>query len=174
MTAKDEAQALRTEIAALMKTVAALETERDDLKRRLEDLKPVSPPTAPPASGEVEQVLRRIGSLREILSSTASELSQLHADEVALAARRTRVLGDSCALLARAVGETGQAPPPIPLSISLPTSAALEARLSIRPVVDISEVAELIESLRPPRTPKEASAIEVEPPPPATTTADES
>ena len=92
-------------------------------------------------------MLARIEGLREMLASASSELSQLHADEVALGKKRSRVLTDACAILARAVGATGQAPPPIP-------SAALEAKLSIAPVVDISEVADLIESLRPPRTPK--------------------
>lgn len=96
---------------------------------------------------QVEHMLQRIEGLREMLAGASNELSQLHADEVALGKKRSRVLTDACALLARAVGATGQAPPPIP-------SAALEARFSIAPVVDISEVADLIESLRPPRAPK--------------------
>lgn len=96
---------------------------------------------------QVEHMLQRIEGLRELLSTASNELSQLHADEVALGKKRSRVLTDACALLARAVGATGQAPPPIP-------SAALEARFSMAPVVDISEVADLIESLRPPRAPK--------------------
>jgi hypothetical protein len=96
---------------------------------------------------QVEHMLQRIEGLREMLATASIELSQLHADEVALGKKRSRVLTDACALLARAVGATGQAPPPIP-------SAALEARFSIAPVVDISEVADLIESLRPPRAPK--------------------
>jgi hypothetical protein len=106
-------------------------------------------PAAPPHEvfAQVEHMLQRIEGLREMLSIASNELSQLHADEVALAKKRSRVLTDACALLARAVGATGQAPPPIP-------SAALEARFSIAPVVDISEVADLIESLRPPRAPK--------------------
>jgi uncharacterized phage infection (PIP) family protein YhgE len=114
--------------------------------------------SAPPAAGaagagsnevfaQVEHMLQRIEGLREMLATASIELSQLHADEVALGKKRSRVLTDACALLARAVGATGQAPPPIP-------SAALEARFSIAPVVDISEVADLIESLRPPRAPK--------------------
>lgn len=106
---------------------------------------------APPGSNEVfaqvEHMLQRIEGLREMLATASIELSQLHSDEVALGKKRSRVLTDACALLARAVGATGQAPPPIP-------SAALEARFSIAPVVDISEVADLIESLRPPRAPK--------------------
>src|SRR5688572_9778766 len=141
-TAKDEVQALRAEIGGMMKLLVSLETERDEMKKRLDASKPVTP-SAPPRGEAVEQMLRRMMSLREALASAAGELSQLHADEVALAARRTRVLGDSCALLARAVGETGQAPPPIPLAMPSP-SAALEARLELRPVVDISEVAEMI------------------------------
>jgi len=102
-----------------------------------------------PLSGgrEVEQMLARIGGLREMLATVAIELSQLHADEIALGKRRSRVLSDACALLARAVGTSGQAPPPLP-------SPALEARLTVAPVVDISEVADLIESLRPPRAAK--------------------
>ena len=118
---------------------------------------PTIPPLVPPPHivemasvtqhAQVEAMLARIEGLREMLASASIELSQLHADEVALAKRRSRVLTDACALLARAVGATGQAPPPIP-------SPSLEARLSIAPVVDISEVADLIESLRPPRSPK--------------------
>jgi hypothetical protein len=148
VTARDEVQALRAEMGAMMRMLVALETERDDLKKSLEAMRPQTPST-PPRSDIVEQMLRRMTSLRETLASTASELSQLHADEVELAARRTRVLGDACAVLSRAVGESGQAPPPLPLVVASP-SAALEARLSMRPVVDISEVAELIHSLRPP------------------------
>ncbi len=98
-------------------------------------------------TAQLEEALERIQGLRELLAMASVELSQLHADEVLLSKKRTRVLSDACALLQRAVGATGQAPPPIP-------SAALEARLSMSPVVDISEVADLIESLRPPRAPK--------------------
>lgn len=113
---------------------------------------PTIPPLVPPphivemaiatSNAQVEAMLARIEGLRELLATASIELSQLNADEVALATRRTRVLTDACALLARAVGATGQAPPPIP-------SKSLEARLSIAPVVDISEVADLIDSLRP-------------------------
>jgi len=98
----------------------------------------------PEVTAQVEAMLARIQGLREMLATAAIELSQLHSDEVALGKKRVRVLSDACALLARAVGATGEAPPPIP-------SLSLEARLSIAPVVDISEVADLIESLRPPR-----------------------
>jgi hypothetical protein len=117
----------------------------------------VAPPkaSAPPGPAapsheviaQVEHMLQRIDGLREMLATASIELSHLHADEVALGKKRSRVLTDACALLARAVGATGQAPPPIP-------SPALEARFSIAPVIDISEVADLIESLRPPRAPK--------------------
>lgn len=110
-----------------------------------EDVRPATPPHE--VIAQVEHMLQRIEGLREMLSTASNELSQLHADEVALGKKRSRVLTDACALLARAVGATGQAPPPIP-------SAALEARFSMAPVVDISEVADLIESLRPPRAPK--------------------
>ena len=135
---------------------------REDAKRLEEKLsatQSAKPASAPPAKAAgpvvissksneaVEQMLQRIEGLRELLATASIELSQLNADEVALAKKRSRVLTDACALLARAVGATGQAPPPIP-------SAALEARLSMAPVVDISEVADLIESLRPPRAPK--------------------
>ena len=108
-----------------------------------------APAVTPPHEvfAQVEHMLQRIEGLREMLAAASNELSQLHADEVALGKKRSRVLTDACAILARAVGATGQAPPPIP-------SAGLEARLSVAPVVDISEVADLIESLRPPRAPK--------------------
>lgn len=103
--------------------------------------------SAESVTAQLSEALNRIQGLRELLAMASVELSQLHADEVLLSKKRTRVLSDACALLQRAVGATGQAPPPIP-------SAALEARLSMSPVVDISEVADLIESLRPPRPPK--------------------
>lgn len=103
--------------------------------------------SADAVTAQLEEALDRIQGLRELLAMASVELSQLHADEVLLSKKRTRVLSDACALLQRAVGATGEAPPPIP-------SAALEARLSMSPVVDISEVADLIESLRPPRAPK--------------------
>ena len=111
----------------------------------IRDITPAAP--SHEVTAQVEAMLARIEGLREMLATAAIELSQLHADEVALGKKRGRVLSDACALLARAVGATGQIPPPLP-------SAALEARLSMAPVVDISEVADLIESLRPPRAPR--------------------
>ena len=126
--------------SAAEERLAALEAAR---------VKPTSArPPVDPTQAIVEQMLQRIEGLRELLATASIELSQLHADEVALAKKRTRVLSDACALLARAVGATGQAPPPIP------SAALAQARLTMAPVVDISEVANLIESLRPPRAPK--------------------
>lgn len=151
VAARDESQALRDELAAMSKKVVALERELEEARAE----KPRPPSAAPKASAEaelraqVEQLVKQVTDLRELLAAAAKELSQLHADEVALSAKRTRILGDACTLLARAVGATGQAPPPIPNV----ASRALEARLTVHPVVDISEVAELIESLRPPSTP---------------------
>ena len=155
VTAKDEAVSARDEVKRSEAKLAAAEAELAKLREA---------PAAPPKASEalpsvvithapneayalVEKMLERIEGLRELLTTASIELSELHADEVALGKKRTRVLSDACALLARAVGATGQAPPPIP-------SAALEARLSLAPVVDISEVADLIESLRPPRAAK--------------------
>lgn len=149
----DEAKRLNEKLIALEKDVKALR-EAPAPAPAPAPKKSEAPPkksTPPQKSGEafaqVEHMLERIEGLREMLASASTELSQLHADEVALGKKRSRVLTDACAILARAVGATGQAPPPIP-------SAALEAKLSIAPVVDISEVADLIESLRPPRTPQ--------------------
>ncbi len=159
VAAKDEATAARDEGKHLQEKLTAFEADLAKL-RDAAAIKAASVPppkkasTAPPApalpaevSAQVESMLARIEGLREMLATAAIELSQLHADEVALGKKRSRVLSDACALLARAVGATGQAPPPIP-------SALLESRLTIAPVVDISEVADLIESLRPPKTPK--------------------
>lgn len=170
-TAWDETKRMQEKLTALDNDVKAL---RGAAAAAAAAPKPVSasppaPPKAPSAAppkksappaaaagaaagpnevfAQVEHMLQRIEGLREMLATASIELSQLHADEVALGKKRSRVLTDACALLARAVGATGQAPPPIP-------SAALEARFSIAPVVDISEVADLIESLRPPRAPK--------------------
>lgn len=151
VVARDETQALRDEVESMSKKLIAAE-------RDLEETKSARKASAPPSKSsseealraQVTQLLKHITDLREMLSAAGSELSQLHADEVALSVKRTRILGDACSLLARAVGETGEAPPPIPNV----ASRALEARLTVHPVVDISEVAELIESLRPPGAPK--------------------
>jgi hypothetical protein len=180
VAAKDDASTAWDETKQMQEKLTALDTDVKTLRAAATAAaaapKPASaPPPAPkapssappkksappaaaaaaagPAAGpnevfaQVEHMLQRIEGLREMLATASIELSQLHADEVALGKKRSRVLTDACALLARAVGATGQAPPPIP-------SAALEARFSIAPVVDISEVADLIESLRPPRAPK--------------------
>jgi len=165
VAAKDEASAARDEGKHLQEKLTAFEADlaklRDAAAIKAASVPPPKAPTVPPAKGSaaapaplpaevsapVESMLARIEGLREMLATAAIELSQLHSDEVALGKRRSRVLSDACALLARAVGATGQAPPPIP-------SALLESRLTIAPVVDISEVADLIESLRPPKTPK--------------------
>ena len=112
---------------------------------------PEGPSTMPPPSGgssaQVEEVLARIENLKELLRVASQQLSDLHAEEAALAKKRTQVLSDACTLLASAIGESGQAPPPLP-------GSSLEKHLTAHPSVDISEVAELVESLRPPATPK--------------------
>ena len=146
----DEAKRLNDKLIALENDVKALRDAPPPAPKKSEaPSKKSSEEAQAPAEAfaQVEHMLERIEGLREMLASASTELSQLHADEVALGKKRSRVLTDACAILARAVGATGQAPPPIP-------SAALEAKLSIAPVVDISEVADLIESLRPPRTPQ--------------------
>ncbi len=149
----DEAKRLNEKLMALEKDVKALREAPAPApapapkKSEAPPKKSTPPQKSAEAFAQVEHMLERIEGLREMLASASTELSQLHADEVALGKKRSRVLTDACAILARAVGATGQAPPPIP-------SAALEAKLSIAPVVDISEVADLIESLRPPRTPQ--------------------
>jgi chromosome segregation ATPase len=150
---ESERGAARDEVALLKDKIAVLEGE---LVRREQVAHPsgefrLSIPAKPASvkdllEGHVDHMLVRIDGLRDLLARASNELSQLHADEVALGKRRARVLADACAVLARTVGEAGVAPPPIP-------SPALEARLSIAPMVDISEVAELLESLRPPKAP---------------------
>ena len=155
VTAKDETESMRAELQTLGKRILVLEAERDAAPKPASRPPTKAPSKSPPAdrttelTAEVEMMLTRIVDLRDMLSAAAVELSDLHADEVALAAKRTRVLSDACTLLAKAVGETGQAPPPIPNV----ASSALEASHSVKPVMDISEVAELIESLPPPKSP---------------------
>jgi len=159
-TLRDENSAMEEKARVLEEGVGKLHQEIAELKatavkvadkaaeRAAEsDLPPASAPN-PPTEQEIhmQELLGRIQGLRDMLSTTARDLSQLHADEVTLSKKRARILADAAAVLARAVGATGQAPPPLP-------SAALEARLSIAPVVDISEVADLLESLRPPKAP---------------------
>lgn len=162
VAAKDEAHAARQETQKALERVKELEAAVETLKEmaaaarkaassppKAASSRPADPKKAQAAEvhAQVEEMLSRIGELREMLARASIDLSQLNADEVALSKRRTRTLTDVCAILARAVGATGEAPPPLP-------SAALEARLSVAPVVDISEVADLIESLRPPKAPK--------------------
>jgi hypothetical protein len=157
VAAKDEAHTAREETQKALDRIKELEAAVATLKdlasaaRKAASVPPKAPsapaPAAAPVHAQVEQMLERIEGLRDVLAQASTDLSQLHADEVVLSKRRARTLADVCAILARAVGATGQVPPPLP-------SAALEARLSVAPVVDISEVADLIESLRPPKAPK--------------------
>jgi predicted RNase H-like nuclease (RuvC/YqgF family) len=147
---KDDVEAVRKEVQAMMRMVVSLEVERDELRRQLGLKRPSTRPPPLPPPEEVEKnrqfdmAMKRIVDLRELLSEASKQLSELHAEEIALSARRARVLGDTCSILARAVGESGgTVPPPLP-------STALDEKLAYRPVVDISEVADLIDSLRPP------------------------
>jgi len=152
VAAQDEAATATEEHKKVQEKLEAIERDLKTLREAAAAAaapppKPWKAPSAEAVTAQLEEALGRIQGLRELLATASVELSQLHADEVLLSKKRTRVLSDACALLQRAVGTTGQAPPPIP-------SAALEARLSMSPVVDISEVADLIESLRPPGAPK--------------------
>lgn len=142
VAAKEDTHAARDEVQTLMRMIVTLESERDDARAQLAEHATPSEPATPT---QFDDAVKRIGDLRELLRSASKQLSELHAAEVAFAAKRARVLGDTCALLARAVGETGTgaAPPPLP-------STALEVKLDYKPVVDISEVAAIIDSLRPP------------------------
>ena len=151
---KDDVQAVRKEVQGMMRMVISLEIERDELRREVNAAKAAKSPSARPPpmpspeeqerTAQFNQAMKHMMDLRELLRSASSQLSELHADELALNARRARVLGDTCAILSRAVGESGgTVPPPLP-------STALEEKLVFRPVVDITEVADLIDSLRPP------------------------
>lgn len=145
--AEDRARDLDDKCAVLEAGVLKLREELAAATDRTSAPTPAGPEGSsalPPSAPELTALLQRLLGLRDVLATASNDLSQLHADEVALGRRRARVLSDACAILARAVGATGQEPPPLP-------SPALEARLSIAPVVDISEVADLIDSLRPPR-----------------------
>lgn len=147
---KDDVAAVRKEVQAMMRMIISLEVERDDLRRQLGVRRPSTRPPPPPDPDQEERnaqhdlAMKRIDDLRQLLSSASKQLSELHSEELAFNAKRARVLGDTCALLSRAVGESGgTSPPPLP-------SIGLEEQLAYRPVVDISEVADLIDSLRPP------------------------
>jgi len=140
--AKEDIQATRGEVQAMMRMIVTLETERDDARAQV---KAEEPPSERPSGAQLDEAVKRIADLRELLRDASKQLSELHAAEVAFGAKRVRILGDTCALLARAVGEAGSgtAPPPLP-------STALEVKLDYKPVIDISEVAQIIDSLRPP------------------------
>lgn len=154
---KDDVQAVRKEVQGMMRMVISLEIERDELRRELvaaNAAKAAKNPSARPPpmpspeeqerTAQFNQAMKHMMDLRELLRTASRQLSELHADELALNATRARVLGDTCAILSRAVGESGgTVPPPLP-------STALEEKLAFRPVVDITEVAEIIDSLRPP------------------------
>lgn len=161
--AKDEASASQTKVKSLEERIAKLEADLATMRtapmpakaivppaRKTQEIAAVKVPVDVPIREKVEGMLKRVESLRELLATASIELSQLNADEVALSKKRTRVLSDACTLLARALGESGEAPPPLPQAADAGT---LGARLSLTPAssVDISEVAELVESLRPPR-----------------------
>jgi chromosome segregation ATPase len=145
---------LEAELADAREGLAAATKEVQLLTRELERLeadqgRPSRTPTrrsaAPATVGEqVDNTLTQLGELRDLLAAASADLSSLHSDEIALAARRSRVLSQACTLLARAIGESGYGPPPIP------KVEYGETHFSIKPVMDITEVAELIESLRPP------------------------
>lgn len=159
--AKDEAGAAQAQAKALEERVGKLEADLATMRTAPMAAKSTATPVRKtqemasvkdvPIREKVEGMLKRVDSLRELLAAASIELSQLNADEVALAKKRTRVLTDACTLLARALGESGEAPPPLPPPAA--DSGTLGARLSLTPAssVDISEVAELVESLRPPR-----------------------
>jgi len=129
---------------------ARLAVERAELRRKLAANAPSNrPPPVTSSSEEQErttqfdQAMRRMMDLRELLRTASSQLSELHAEELSLNAKRARVLGDTCAILSRAVGESGgTVPPPLP-------STALEEKPVFRPVVDIPAVADPIHSPRP-------------------------
>lgn len=147
---KDDVQAVRQEVQAMMRMIISLEVERDDLRRQLAAKRTSTRPPPPldpegeQRNAQFDQAMKRIDDLRDLLRTASSQLSELHSEELSFNAKRARVLGDTCAILARAVGESGgTVPPPLP-------SIALEEKLIYRPVVDISEVADLIDSLRPP------------------------
>ena len=158
--AKDEASAAQAQAKALEARVGKLEADLATMRTAPMAAKATPSPARKtqemasvkevPIREKVEGMLKRVDSLRELLAAASIELSELNADEVALAKKRTRVLSDACTLLARALGESGEAPPPLPPAAD---SGTLGARLSLTPAssVDISEVAELVESLRPPR-----------------------
>ena len=142
MAAKDAASVARDDGSHLQEKLTAFEADlakvRGAAAIKAASVPPPRPATVPVAqasaphaaavTAQVESMLARIEGLREMLATAAIELSQLHSDEVALGKKRSRVLSDACALL--------------------------ESRLTVAPVVDISEVADLIESLRPPKAPK--------------------
>lgn len=146
VTARDEAYEAKKAAETLRERVTQLEKELTAAKRQSTRPPSASPEADAELRAQLEEVLQRIDGLKQLLRMASKDLSELHADENALAEKRTRVLADACALLARAVGETGEAPPPIP-------GSPLEKHLTAHPSVDISEVAELIESLRPPKAP---------------------
>jgi len=146
VSARDEAYEAKKAADDLRDRIAQLEKELGAAKRQSTRPPAPSPEADRELRAQVEDVLQRIESLKQLLRVASKDLSELHAEEAALANKRARVLTDACTLLASAVGESGEAPPPIP-------GSPLEKHLTAHPSVDISEVAELIESLRPPKPP---------------------
>jgi len=150
---------------------AVTETELAAARRRIAELegggippRSAKPPPPMPTPDDatirkaLEETVAEIKNLRELLVKARVSLSELQAEEVALSKKRAKVLDDACLLLAEAVGESGKAPPPIPGLVhatqQLPKFAGVGPKRRGSLTIDISEVAELLESLRPPAPPK--------------------
>lgn len=147
VAAQDEALAAKDEAGKHAEKVSALEKELILLREAHgpASTKDVSAPDP------VDETLARVRALRSLMNAASEDLAQLIAEDNALAEKRARFLGELYVLLGRVIGESRQAPPPLPALSSAVTIPKRRSSTS----VDISEIAELIESLRPPPTPKE-------------------
>ena len=110
-----------------------------------------------PRSHQIESIGRGLGELHALLATVAAELEALRAAERALSAAGSRKLHELASTLRRAAGQAPSVrpaarpngPPPIP-AFNPSSRPSSRPRAPMRSTMDISEIAELVESMAPP------------------------
>lgn len=100
---------------------------------------------------QIDALGKSLGELKELVANVALELEKLERGEPGLSARGKLSVGELAAALRKAAGVPApKGPPPIPSALKHNTSL-------MPPALDISEMAELVESLSPPPLPQVSS-----------------
>ena len=122
--------------------VTEAEAEAKTLRERVHELEAALADRGPTESA----MHKHIVEMRELLTRAAELFDDLDRREQAISEFRSRGLQDARALLLRAGARDNRITPP-PIPIPIPSSARADE-------VDISEMAEMVDSMRPPK-PKE-------------------